>query len=1356
MKKYAFNPLLVLSERVGALVKKYSLLRQKKITPEECEAAYVRAQEELQDRRQRSFKPKYPDLPISQRLDELRQALLEHPVVIVEGETGSGKTTQIPKLCLELGLSERGLIACTQPRRIAATSICTRLREELEDEGLVGAKIRFYEDLPPAMRLQVMTDGVLLQEYRNDPWLSKYTCIILDEAHERSLNMDLLLGIFKVLRERRPDLKFVVTSATMDAEMFSKFFDGAPVIKVEGRTFPVDIRYAEDVDDLNLDEKATAAILALMSERPDHLLCFLPTERDILETKQLLLAQTDRFEVLPLFARMPQAEQKKVFAPSSKPKVILSTNVAETSLTIPGIAYVVDTGLARVLRYQPQSRIQALPLERISKASAGQRAGRAGRVKAGVCIRLYSAEDFDTRTDYTDPEILRSSLDNVVLQLRQLNLDPEEFPFVQAPVRTALKGAASHLWEIGALSDPIPQADLTSLGRRMVGLPLDAVLARILIQAFDHGMVLPVAVVCAALSLSELRLNPQDPAEKNQAEIAHRLFKGPGSDFYMWLRLWNTFWQAAEGRATRNRIRNFCKKHWISFQRMSEWIDLVEQFLDLLKVKNVDYAFDLEKLHADEFHQCLLSGLVAGVARKEPQNHSYRLNGGKEAFLVSQSALFKKKPEWVLSANIRETQRVYLTANAEISALWVYKLFPQLCKKSYHNPEYNPKTGFVEAIEEVRFRNFVLSRGKRVSYERIDAEQSAQIFLEDGMASFALPKTLPVMEENARLLQWVKALESKLRLRGLVPSREELAQVFGARMSGICHFKDLQKKIQSQGEDFLRLRLQDLVEERKWEKMKVWMEEGESLEAFVERMFPSSVQCFGDRAELEALLDPGNPLDGIVLKLPKRAWQKFSPSAWALALPVWPLWIWNKVLQNNSKECSTWLEQNQKELLALWFKALQSSKAESPLLSLWEVLRPKMAEAELRFVLPKSWEKWEHLHLVDGEQVLDLAPHFSDFALQEKISQYFYRREHRGKVDLLDYDRVVLGSEPLWRAPCVGSQGPEIRNFNDPGSAELELQKLRMEQPLKRLYPQCLNLVESWVHSLLRQIADRLGRAELVKEIQSTVVHAFVVSLPEEERQFFKEIPPAWKEGFRIPKLRSGPAQKSKGLDSLAALSKSQVNAPERILSWILFYGLCAGPKIQALWWEWLKMLDSAPSKEMANFLSKIELHLSPSELGQRSGLCYALALDFAGLRAQPKASALGNYDADLLLAWEEELNQKMQSHSRELRKLREEFRLRLLPFDGFLEDKQKIQAALSDLEKKTWNADVQKALLEIREKVCEVEMMALRRGVDLGDSKRRPLQKASASAAQDFEQPSQAPTNDALAKLKSMFGKVN
>lgn len=705
-----------------------------------------------------------------------------------------------------------------------------------------------------------------------------------------------------------------------------------------------------------------------------------------------------------------------------------------------------------------------------------------------------------------------------------------------------------------------------------------------------------------------------------------------------------------------------------------------------------------------------------------------------------------------MSANIRETQRVYLTANAEISSLWVYKLFPQLCKKTYHDPQYNPKTGFVEALEEVRFRNFILSRSKRVNFERIDPEQCAEIFFKEGVAVDALPKSLEVLKQNRKTLDLVKELEAKLRINGLSPSAEELGAMYKGSCPDVTSFKSLQNFLRVHGEDCICLKIEDLLEARRYEKLQSWMNTGETLPDFVERMMPAQLQVGAFKARLQARLDPGRPLDGMSVSCPKEHWLAQGPCAWALQLPAWRMWIWSKVVSVNSREVSAWLESQMSILVPAWLEALQKGEAASPLLCLWRVIAPLASQEEHRVVMPKSWEKFEQLHLVDGELIADMAPHSTDYQWLLQVSAYFFRREHRGKVDLLDYDRVVLGLGALWMAPCAGKQGPEIRSFAEPSSAYFELQKLRMDQPLRRVYPVCVQQMESFVHSLLRQVGDRAGLTDEIKSLQSTVCHAFVSAVPDAQRQNFREIPSELKEGFRLPKMRSGAKIQAKGLDALASLNQSKQNPQEKMLSIILFYGLSHGPKSQILWWEWLKLLEGQGSKILKELLEYISGVVNVQDLAQRPGLAYGLAAALIQELGVSMAQT-GPWDLTSLLAVEEANSVKAQSLTKEIRAQREIIRQRLLPYEGFLEEKQKIQGRFNALEKQPWSGELQKEWLEIMAAVDDLEWAALRRGVDMGSAQRRPLQISQQSSSKSDSEA--APSNDALLKLKSMFGKV-
>jgi RNA helicase HrpA len=486
------------------------------------------------------LKIEYPDLPVVKKREEFLELLKKHQVVIVKADTGSGKSTQVPKFLLESGLAASGRIGVTEPRRLAAMSIADRLREELKDENLVSTRIRFLEEGPKDAPIKVMTDGILLQEFRRDRLFKMYSAIMIDEAHERSLNIDILLGIFKGVLKERPDFRLVIASATLDAKLFEQFYEKSAVLEAEGRMYPVQVIFADPQEnsskskgDSGLVEEARDAILALEEDQRDHLLCFLPTERDIQDLSAELIQKLDdkKFDVLSLFGRMSPQEQKKVFRNSGKTRIVLATNIAETSLTIPGIAYVVDTGMARVSRYNPQTRIQGLPVEKISQASARQRTGRAGRVKPGICVRLYTEEDFNDREEFTEPEIRRSNLSNVVLQLRSLNLSVEDFPFIQPPPRSAFRGAYKSLFELGALSSVERGARVTPFGAEMAHLPMDVALSAVLLRARNAGVLQPAIIVCSALSIQDPRLFPSEEPQKEKARRMHKGMGGHKSDF---------------------------------------------------------------------------------------------------------------------------------------------------------------------------------------------------------------------------------------------------------------------------------------------------------------------------------------------------------------------------------------------------------------------------------------------------------------------------------------------------------------------------------------------------------------------------------------------------------------------------------------------------------------------------------------------------------------------------------------------------------------------------------------------------------------------------------------------------------
>ncbi|MDQ3002587.1 MAG: ATP-dependent RNA helicase HrpA, partial [Fibrobacterota bacterium] len=783
----------------------------------------------------------YPDLPIMARREDILKALVQNQAVVIQGGTGSGKTTQLPKFLLDADFAAGGLIGLTQPRRIAALSIADRLREETLRPELIGAKIRFHEDLPVGVQVKVMTDGILLQEFRRDPMLRQYACIILDEAHERSLNVDILLGIFCRLLPRRPEFRLIVTSATLDAERFAKYLGEAfrppdedpdkpsvikavPVIEVEGRQFPVSLEYwdisgkeAVEADEQDAPsrafppvEAAAIAIRELQSRRRDNLLCFLPTEKEINELHRELERDLGvDFAILPLYSRLSPGDQKKVFAESDRPKIILATNIAETSLTIPGIGYVVDTGLARISRYHAQTKIQGLPIERISQASARQRAGRAGRVKAGTCVRLYSETDFNERIPFTEPEILRSNLANVVLHLLALGLDVDSFPFPDPPAPAAVKGAFRQLHELGAVDGPGSDSRLTAEGLKLSRLPVDVAIGKILLKAADFDAVQPALVIAAGITVQDPRIHPREEPEKGKAAALHKRFEDPRSDFLGVLAMWIWIHRNWGDRFTQRKLRNLCVENFISYNRVREWMDLTDQFCRLLKVTLDPAKFKLEEAMTDSLHKAILAGFLPFLGRRKPEDVSYRLAGDKEAFMHPGSALAKRKPEWIVAGEVRQTSRVYIYRAAEIKPAWVEEIAPDACKRTYANIAWNPERGFVEALERVTFKGFAIRQDRRINYEGVAPEDCAVLFWGEGVVRDGAGAPFPFREANLKVLSSLASLESKVRIRGLVPDDEAQIHWYRTRAPEVASRIGLQRFLQQAGADSLVFSLKD-------------------------------------------------------------------------------------------------------------------------------------------------------------------------------------------------------------------------------------------------------------------------------------------------------------------------------------------------------------------------------------------------------------------------------------------------------------------------------------------------------------------------------------------------------------------
>jgi ATP-dependent helicase HrpA len=739
----------------------------------------------------------YPELPVSAVRDEIAALIREHQVVVVAGETGSGKTTQLPKICLELGRGATGMIGHTQPRRIAARTVAERIAEEMgTDVGdLVGWTVRFTDRVGDRTLLKVMTDGILLAEIQRDRMLSRYDTLIIDEAHERSLNIDFILGYLKTLLPKRPDLKVVITSATIDVERFSQHFDGAPVIEVSGRTYPVEVRYRPvvDPDDPDADpdrdqvQAICDAVVELQAEGDGDVLVFLSGEREIRDTADALTAMSpSRTEILPLYARLSAADQHRVFQSHPGRRVVLATNVAETSLTVPGIRYVVDPGTARISRYSRRLKVQRLPIEKVSQASANQRAGRCGRVADGICIRLYSEEDFESRPPFTEPEILRTNLAAVILQMTAIGLgDIAAFPFVEPPDRRAIRDGVQLLHELGALaSDEMdPRRRLTPVGRQLAKLPLDPRLARMLVEADKEGCLREMLVVAAALSIQDPRERPPD--QQQQADQHHARFADPTSDFLGWLNLWR-YLREQQNALSSNQFRRLCRAEHLHYLRVREWQDVRGQLQQGVKAVGLTLSGSVDEIDAagrsDHLHRALLSGLLSHVGLREGEGRDYLGARGAKFAVWPGSALAKKPPTWVMAAELVETSRLWGRTVGRIEPEWAEALAPHLVKRTYSEPRWSARRGSVVADERVTLYGVPLVAARTVGYGRIDPALSRELFIRHALVEGDWHTRHRFFHANRALLEDVEELEQRTRRRGLVVDDETLVGFYDARI----------------------------------------------------------------------------------------------------------------------------------------------------------------------------------------------------------------------------------------------------------------------------------------------------------------------------------------------------------------------------------------------------------------------------------------------------------------------------------------------------------------------------------------------------------------------------------------------
>ncbi|MHB1923090.1 MAG: ATP-dependent RNA helicase HrpA, partial [Acidimicrobiales bacterium] len=729
-----------------------------------------------------------PDLPVSERREEIRELVRDHQVVIVSGETGSGKTTQLPKICLELGRGLEGMIGHTQPRRIAARAVAERLAEELRVPlgGPVGYAVRFSDQVGPDTLVKVMTDGILLAELQRDRALSAYDTLIVDEAHERSLNIDFILGYLKSLLPRRPDLKVIVTSATIDTGRFSAHFDGAPVVEVTGRTYPVEVRYQplEDEDSEAGRDQVQAvcdAVLDLGQEGPGDILVFLSGEREIRDTAEALRRMDlDGTEILPLYARLSTAEQHRVFRSHPGRRVVLSTNVAETSLTVPGIRYVVDAGMARVSRYNRRTKVQRLPIEPVSQASANQRSGRCGRLGPGICVRLYSEEDFEARPAFTDPEILRTNLAAVILQMAAIGLgDVAGFPFVDPPDARNIRDGVDLLEELGALQDSQAESGrlLTPIGRRLARLPVDPRLGRMVLEAERNDCIREVVVIAAALSIQDPRERPVD--KRQAAEEFHARFRHPGSDFLTFLNLWNYLQETQESMSS-SQFRRLCRREFLSYQRVREWQDVTSQLRQICR--ELGLRPNATPASPDVIHRSLLAGLLTHVGMWDPQRRDYLGARNAHWAVAPGSSLHRGSTRWVMAGELVETSRLWARSAAGIRPEWIEPLAGHLVKRSYGEPYWDGRRAAGTVEERVTLYGIPIVAGRRVSLSRVDPAGARDMFIQHALVEGDWTRQYDFMVCNAGVLDEAHRLEEKARRTGVVAGDAELFDFFDERL----------------------------------------------------------------------------------------------------------------------------------------------------------------------------------------------------------------------------------------------------------------------------------------------------------------------------------------------------------------------------------------------------------------------------------------------------------------------------------------------------------------------------------------------------------------------------------------------
>lgn len=866
-------------------VKKVTDETKQAAVAEKIAAEITKSQQLRSERLAKLPKVTYPEqLPVSQKKDDIKKAISENQVVIIAGETGSGKTTQIPKMCLELGRGVDGYIGHTQPRRLAARSVADRIAHEMQCElgQQVGFKIRFSDKVSTNSYIKLMTDGILLAEIQQDRFLNQYDTIIIDEAHERSLNIDFILGYLKNLLPKRPDLKIIITSATIDPERFSKHFNDAPIIEVSGRTFPVDVRYRPliEIDKNDMEAEGDQlqgifdAVDELCQEGPGDILIFMNGEREIRDTADALTKRNIKgTDILPLYSRLSNSEQNRIFAPHSRRHIILSTNVAETSLTVPGIRYVIDPGTARISRYSYRTKVQRLPIEAISQASANQRKGRCGRVEAGICIRLYAEDDFNTRPEFTDPEILRTNLASVILKMLGLGLgDMEQFPFVQAPDSRNINDGLTLLEELEAVKPTKRHTatQLTKSGRDLSRLPVDPRLAKMVMTAHKLGALREVIVIVAALSIQDPRERPQE--KRAQSNEKHGRFDDESSDFIAFLNLWN-YLEEQQSELSNSQFRKLCQKDFLAYMRIREWQDIVYQLSTVCA--EMDMKATTNVADSERIHQALLSGMLSHLGFKD-EKQVYKGARNSQFHIFPGSSLFKKNPKWIMSAELVETSKLYARVNAKINLDWVEPLAQHLVKRSYSEPHWEKKPGSVIAFEQQTLYGLIIVPKRRCVYSNIDPKVSRELFIRSALVEQELGQNEGFLQHNRELIEDIQVLENKSRRRDILVDEHTLATFYEhkipSEINNRAAFTKWYKEQKRKDKHYLYMSREDLMQH--------------GADSVTEFDYPDVWQQGNLMLPLSYHFDPGQAVDGVAVQIPVALLNQVEDSGFDWHIPA--------------------------------------------------------------------------------------------------------------------------------------------------------------------------------------------------------------------------------------------------------------------------------------------------------------------------------------------------------------------------------------------------------------------------------------------------------------------------------------